>query len=45
VLLAVRGQQLNVVDPMYVAVDDEVVERNDDLLRHYLRTDEAGPAA
>jgi hypothetical protein len=35
-LLAVRGQYLNVVDPMYVATDGVVVKRNDDLLRLYL---------
>ena len=40
VLLAVRGQKFNVVDPMYIATDTNV-ERSDDLLRWYLRPDPA----
>jgi hypothetical protein len=35
-LLAVRGQNLNIVDCMYIAADGTVVKRNDDLLRLYL---------
>jgi hypothetical protein len=37
-LLAVRGQKFNNVEPMYVATD-AVVERKDELLRWYLRDD------
>ena len=40
-LLAVRGQNLNVVDPMYVATDGVIVKRNDDLLRWYLCSETA----
>jgi len=40
-LLAVRGQNLNVVDPMYVATDGVIVKRNDDLLRLYLCSETA----
>jgi hypothetical protein len=40
-LLAVRGQNLNVVDPMYVATGDVVATRNDELLRLYLRPEQA----
>jgi hypothetical protein len=44
VLLAVRGQNFNVVDPMYVATD-AVVERKEDLLRWYLRPEPAEGAS
>jgi hypothetical protein len=44
VLLAVRGQNFNVVDPMYVATDG-VTKRNDDLLRWYLRSEPAEGAS
>jgi hypothetical protein len=35
-LLAVRGQNLNIVDCMYIATDGTVAKRNDDLLHLYL---------
>jgi len=38
-LLAVRGQHLSIVDPMYVAADGVIVKRNDVLLGLYLRPD------
>jgi len=41
ILLAVRGQNLNIVHPMYMATDGVVVKRNDDLLRLYLRPETA----
>jgi hypothetical protein len=41
VLLACRGQNLDVVDTMYIAADGVVIERKDDLLRLYLREDPA----
>jgi hypothetical protein len=44
VLLAVRGKNLNFVEPMYVA-HDVVVSRNDELLDLYLRTDPPGGAS
>jgi hypothetical protein len=44
VLLAVRGENFNVVDRMYVAIDG-VAERNDKLLRWYLRPDPAEGAS
>ena len=40
VLLAVRGQKFNVVDPMYIATDTKI-ERSDDLLGLYLRPEPA----
>jgi hypothetical protein len=43
VLLAVRGQNFSVIEPMYSAAD-EVIERNDDLLRWYLRPETTGDA-
>ena len=43
VFLAVRGKNFNVVDRMYVATDG-VTERNDELLRLYLRDDPAEDA-
>jgi hypothetical protein len=45
VLLAVRGQHLNIVDPMYVATDGVVVTRNDHLLRLYLCSETPGTDA